>query len=363
MARSGDKDRGGDPIPLLLEESGFDPGSPYRVPPQFQVDAPKRLKADEEWDWRTLTHALIYATGLFEDSGAKNALLYLKRAFPKDFSVSGLAPLTAEALAEIVNLWGACYRRQGELESAIDLFDTALRLTKRSSIRQYAQYNRGYARLQMGMMASDPRFGDTPIRRVVKQLIEAENDLAAATELDPTDSAAWSQRGLAGLLLASMTTMTVGKRLRWYQSASAAYEKALEHESEDHERTAIANNLKISREGTAALSKSGWLKRTFGRSAEVPGSVDEADAYAAAQEADDLAASLDLMARADQIINQPLEEKDDGQRERDLRRWHLLLGQEGQQDRPVARARRVDRDPSRAHHRPRAVRDGAAAPR
>lgn len=297
------------------------------MPHQFQVEAPKRLKRGDEWDWRTLTRALMYATSLFEDDGAKKALLYLKRTFPKEFSVSGLAPLASEALAEIVNLWGACYRRLGEPESAIELFDTALRLTKRESIRQLAHYNRGYTRLE------NPGWGSSE-RAVFKQLNLAKQDLTAATSLCPTDAAAWPKLGTVALLLGNRSLL-VRKRISYYELSCRAYDHALILETDDGERASIEDSLTISRRGLEKLSRLGWLRRRYGWSSVVPGDHDEnasdsalADNYGHtwgapthehfddASEQPDLAAVLDLVATADQLVNQPTEENDDGRRER-----------------------------------------------
>jgi tetratricopeptide (TPR) repeat protein len=269
-----------DPVVLLLKNAGIDVDENSRVPDRFQTNHPRKLEIGETWNWQTLTHALIYVSRLYADSGADNVVLYLESVFPADFSVARLSPNAAEALAEILNIWGACCRQQGALDTAIDLFTAALKLTRRPRIRQHVMYNRGYARLQKSLLAADLRFRDMSRRTIIRGFHRAEKDLSAAAELNPDDSMAWSQRGFAAMMIASMTGLTVGRRLRWYGVAIASYESALRTTARSEEQNAIWHNLRFARDKQVVLGRYKWFARlrpeppVYGGSESTPQDLD-----------------------------------------------------------------------------------------
>lgn len=136
-----------DPTALLLHEAGA----------AFRLEEPEPLEGGG-WPWRTLTRVLLYATALLEQQGPRAASSYLEFTLPKHVDTSSLEPLACEAMAEIANLWGVCYRRLTQYETALELFDSAVSLTRRERIRQHALYNRGFTRLLLVLRGPDYAF-------------------------------------------------------------------------------------------------------------------------------------------------------------------------------------------------------------
>jgi tetratricopeptide (TPR) repeat protein len=238
------------PMALIVAEEGAG----------FRPGAVRRFPRNATWEWRPLARALVQASLIREQQGTLAASAYLDGLFPKDFDVGRLDPLAKEALAEIANLWGVCFRYELRYEQAIAMYDLALMLSRRRQIRQFAFYNRGFARMLhvLGAQAETPRSSEKGLR-------SAAEDMAEATFLDAADTAAWAQRGTIALLRASFLHLRVGTRLGLYQDAVLAYDRALPLEKLDHERNAMLVNRARAQEGANRMSRCGWLERTFGK--------------------------------------------------------------------------------------------------